>query len=121
MPYITSDAVKAKRAEIIAALPRKEGWKVSVTRDHGSTIRIVLLEGPVPLTAAANGYEQVNPYHAEEWAPSAKAAAILRKVLKIAFAGNRTLYEDSDYGNIPAFYVNLNVGKWDLPYKVVTV
>lgn len=120
MPYIDSDTVKSKRAAILAAFPRKAGWKVSVTKEHHSGIRVVFLDGPVPLTDRPDGYEQVNHYHIGRCAVSPEAATILGKAKDLAAAGNYTVVEDSDYGSIPKFYVEIHVGRWDRPYRVVS-
>jgi hypothetical protein len=33
-------------------------------------------------------------------------------------ADNGTLYESSDYGSIPKFYIGIHVGAWNAPYIV---
>ena len=112
--------MKAKRQEILAAFPRKAGWKVSVTKEHHSGIRVVFLEGPVPLTDRPDGHQQINHYHIDRCAVSTEAATVFVKAKRIASAGNYTVVEDSDYGSVPRFYVSINVGRWDTPYRVVS-
>ena len=43
MPYITKDQVKAKRAALKAALPQ---YKLSVTTEHYSGIKVAVMAGP---------------------------------------------------------------------------
>jgi len=38
-------------------------------------------------------------------------------MVKIMNSGNYTVVEDSDYGSIPKFYINLQVGDWNRPYE----
>lgn len=118
MPYIDADQVKARRIAIREAFPRKAGWDVSVTRDGHSGVRVTFKSGPVPLTADPNGYEQINTYYIGDHAVSPEAASILGRAKRIVSAGNHTLYESSDYGSIPKFYVSIHVGAWDAPYRV---
>ena len=116
MPYIDADIVKAKRQAIRAAFPRKAGWDVSVTRQNHSTVLVVFKAGPVVLST--KDYDQINPMYIQKYAPSEEAAAILEQANTIAADGNRILYECSDYGYIPKFYVDIHVGAWDQPYQL---
>jgi hypothetical protein len=118
MPYMPADAVAARRTAIRAAFPRKDGWDVSVTRDGHSGVLVTFKAGPVPLTASADGYEQVNPHYIDKYAVSPEAAAVLKKARAIINDGNDTLYESSDYGSIPRFYVGIHVGAFRAPYRV---
>jgi hypothetical protein len=118
MPYMPADAVAARRTAIRAAFPRKDGWDVSVTRDGHSGVLATFKGGPIPLTAANGGYEQVNPYYIDKNAVSPDAAAVLNRVVTIINADNGTLYESSDYGSIPKFYIGIHVGAWNAPYIV---
>ena len=64
MPYITKDQVKAKRAALKAALP---AYKLSVTTEHYSGIKVAVMAGP---TDFGTTYSQLNPnidYRAETW------------------------------------------------------
>ena len=56
MPYITKDQVKAKRAALKAALP---AYKLSVTTEHYSGIKVAIMAGP---TDFGTEYQQLNPY-----------------------------------------------------------
>lgn len=117
MPYMPADAVAARRTAIRAAFPRKDGWDVSVSRRDHSTILVVFKQGPIALSN--EGYTQINPHFIRKYAPSAAAADALERANDIAKDGNYTLYESSDYGSVPKFYVDIHVGSWDRPYQVV--
>jgi hypothetical protein len=117
MPYISSDTMKAKRKELRTAFP---GFKLSVTKSNHSGISVAFMEGPVKMTNSPEGYEQVNHFylHDPSYSLDPFVAALLQKATDIASRGVHTVTVDSDYGNIPSFYVNLQIGKWNKPYTV---
>lgn len=112
MPYINSDQVKEKRNAIKKAFPE---FKFSITRDNHSGIRIVVLEGPVWF-ANDGDHDQVNPYHIN--GKNDRQNEALEKMYAIANRENGTEVMDSDYGRVPNFYVWMEIGRWDKPYKV---
>ena len=57
MPYITKDQVKAKRAALKKALPQ---YKLSVTTEHYSGIKVAVMAGP---TDFGTTYEPVSYTH----------------------------------------------------------
>ena len=120
MPYITKDQVKAKRAALKAALPQ---YKLSVTTEHYSGIKVAVMAGP---TDFGTVYEQLNPnidYRAETWNryteqydSNPPIQAILDIVMPILNEGKGHGFEDSDYGHVPDYYTWVHIGKWDKPY-----
>jgi hypothetical protein len=113
MPYITSETVAAKRKQIKAAFP---DFKFSVTRRHGSSICVDILSGPLDMGTT---YQQVNTFYIKEhYADRPEILNILQGVYAIAAEGKTTLTEDSDYGTVPTFYVNLNIGDWNKSYEI---
>jgi len=118
MAYISKEEVANRRKAIKSALP---GFKCSVTRDGSNCIRVAILEGPVQLLhpdEIGRGHCGVNPYYyRENFAAMPEALAVLDQVMSIATVGKRVQYVDSDYGSIPNFYVDVQIGKWDQPYK----
>lgn len=119
MPYISSETVKAKRKELRAMFPSKDGWKLSVRKSDHSGIDVTFLRGPVALTKDDSGYQQINHFYIDRSACSEEAASVLKKAASVASAGRKTEHVCSDYGSIPTFYVHLSVGRWDSPYEVV--
>lgn len=116
MPYISTEEVKAKRAEIRAAFP---DYKFSITCQHHSSISVKILSGPLALTTNERGNEQVNHFYiADHYADRPEVAKLLQAVQDIASRGKRELVYDSDYGSVPTFYTHLEIGKWDRPYEV---
>ena len=122
MPYITKDQVKAKRAALKAALP---AYKLSVTTEHYSGIKVAIMAGP---TDFGTEYQQLNPYinYREERYNSLTCLYdsippihdLLDIVMSILNEGKGEGFEDSDYGHVPDYYTWVHIGKWDKPYQV---
>ena len=122
MPYITKDQVKAKRAALKAALP---AYKLSVTTEHYSGIKVAIMAGP---TDFGTEYQQLNPYinyreerynsSTGEWDSNPHIQDVLDIVMPILNEGKGEGFEDSDYGHIPDYYTWVHIGKWDKPYQV---
>ena len=138
MAYISTDDVKHIRNELKKELPQ---YKFSVVRDHHSSVTISLMKGPAfndyeyfdrynNVTKTANlsdgEHHQINQFHLEDFYGK-ENAEILGKIDTIsrtapAKNGEKVWYNDSDiqtdYFDI-AYYVHINVGKWNKPYEVV--
>ena len=118
MPYISANRVREIKQQIKKEFPE---FKFSVRTRHNSTVVIDILEGPVNMMvtdyALQHGYDNVNHFyikeHYEKWP---EVRDILLHIYKIANEGNATQFYDSDYGAIPEFYVDLNIGDWNKPY-----
>ena len=138
MAYISTDDVKHIRNELKKELPQ---YKFSVVRDHHSSVTISLMKGPAfndyeyfdrynNVTKTANlsdgEHHQINQFHLEDFYGK-ENAEILSKIDTIsrtapAKNGGKVWYNDSDiqtdYFDI-AYYVHINVGKWNKPYEIV--
>ena len=122
MPYITKDQVKAKRAALKAALP---AYKLSVTTEHYSGIKVAIMAGPIDF---GTEYTQLNPYidyreerynsTTGEWDSNPHIQDVLDIVMPILNEGKGEGFEDSDYGHVPDYYTWVHIGKWDKPYQV---
>ena len=122
MPYITKDQVRAKRAALKAALP---AYKLSVTTEHYSGIKVAIMAGP---TDFGTEYTQLNPYidyredrynsSTGEYDSNPNIQDILDIVMPILNEGKGEGFEDSDYGHVPDYYTWVHIGKWDKPYQV---
>jgi len=117
MPYITAEEVKTKRNAIKKALPN---FKFSITRENHSSINVAFLEGDIDLMGdSERSYESVNHFYIQEhYEDRPEIRDILMKAYKIASESQRELVNDSDYGSVPTFYVNITIGKWDKPYQL---
>jgi|ERR1035437_968578 hypothetical protein len=110
MAYITSEEISEKRKAIKKAFPK---WKFSITRRHYSTIVVDILEADIKLTDKP--YEGVNHFYIKDHYQGEIKEA-LQQIADIMIKGEKIVSEDSDYGSIPNFYVDLNIGKWDKPF-----
>lgn len=106
MPYISADQVKAVRNGLKKKFP---AIKFSIRKRHSSTICIVVLASPF---AWSKDYQQINHFYPQNH----EHTDFLKEVIEIADNGNKILYEDSDYGNIPQFYLDISIGDWNRPH-----
>lgn len=115
MPYIETQEVKEIRNNIKKAFP---DFKFSIRREHHSTLVIVILEGPVDFGGSDVGVNQY--WYKEHYEGNPDALEFLDKMFEIikSVKVNKTEHIDSDYGNIPSYYMRVSVGKWDKPYKL---
>ena len=109
---------QAKKAVIKAALDKvlkARGFKFSLRVDHYSSITCTIAAGPVDFGA---DYEQVNLY----WLDDHYAGDALQVLKDCRDALQAAGYYDhsdaqTDYFNT-AYYMHLNIGAWDKPYKI---
>lgn len=124
--------MNAEKKAVIAANLKKimpKGWKYSLAvRDH-STIVLNIAEAPVDLIQAfvdsgyqgarAYGYVQVNVYYVEENLKGSGVEEIFGQIKAAMYGADYYDRSDSqsDYFDT-AYYVDINVGKWNKPFKV---
>ena len=118
MPFISTESVKEIRNELKNKFP---DIKFSVIKEHYSSIIVALMESKNPDLASLNGqYEQVNHYYIKDnYKDQPKIRDILLKINNIVSRNNYTVSVDSDYGNIPNFYINIHIGRWDKPFVYI--
>lgn len=109
MAYIRPEQVAEMRNEIKKLCPSKEGWKVSVTTENYSTVRVRLLQGPLDFGTT---YRGVNHYYIDKHY-SGKQKDILEAIKKIT---HKNWYDNSDamtdYFDT-AWYVDISIGRCD--------
>ena len=112
MPYISTSEVKVIREELKREFPQ---FKFSVVRRNHSSVNVSVMEGPIDFGDNKN----VNPYWIERhWNENQPAMNFLLKVKSIIGINQREVVFDGDYGSVPNYYFNINIGKWDKPYKL---
>ncbi len=111
MPYISTERVAEVRKQLKSTFP---DVKFSVRRYHHSTIAVSVMKSSFTWP---EGTQNLNPFYLERY----DHAEFLQQVHDIANAGNRIVSEDGDYGSIPKFYVDIEIGKWDKPHVKVEV
>ena len=135
MAYIETTDVKAIREALKAEFGKD--FKFSVTREHFSSVRISVMSGVENFYDGSmdstdkysgrintfTGNEQINHYHLHFYG---KHEALFTKISEIAHTapglagGKKYFCEDdamTDYFS-RAYYVSINVGKWDKPYEI---
>jgi len=116
MPYISTEQVKAMRENLKKSLPE---FKFSVRRENHSSVGVSIMSGPDIFKD--HSYTDVNTFwYKDHYESEPEAVKVFSRVLE---AMNEVCQErvesvDGDYGNIPNYYQNLCIGKWDKPYKV---
>lgn len=118
MPYISTERVKEIRTELKSQFP---DFKFSVRTENYSTVAIAILEAPFNmLPEDEKKYTGVNHFYiAEHYKDEPEIKEVLLKIKDIANKGNGTLVEDGDYGTVPNFYIDIKIGNYDNPFKVV--
>jgi hypothetical protein len=120
MPYIKKEEVIAKRKALKAALPQ---FKMSITRENYSGIRVAIMAGPVDFGTEHIGLNEHVNYHEPRWdrvteqyVSNPEIAALMDVIMPILNQGLGHGFEDSDYGHVPDFYTWVQIGQWDKPY-----
>ena len=119
MPYISAEEVKIKREQIKREFPN---FRFSITKQDSSEIRVVIREAPFNMIIkdVINGNDQVNSFYIKEhYANHPEIMNVLLKIKEIISSDQEEEVYDGDYGSVPTFYISINVGAYDRPFKVV--
>lgn len=120
MAYITTEQVKEIRKEIKKVLTSKDGFKLSITKEHYSGVNVRLMQSPLKLE---NVQTQVNNAYLES-IECENTKLIFQLVDK---AINRVMGEDfnrnandpgADYSDYN-YYKWYRVGRWDKACELV--
>lgn len=125
MAYISKEEKDAKAVEL-RALAKEYGIKATVARRHSYTIVLNIQGGKIDFYGAlkevdsnySKDYIQVNPYWVDDQFKDGIAKEFLTKALEIMNRGNYNNSDlMSDYHDV-GFYVDINIGQWNKPYKL---
>lgn len=116
MPYISSEDMKSIRDTLKKEFP---GFKLSVRKIHHSTVSVTILRGNVDFNLGDKKYQAVNPYHYQSHFEGQALQVISQIFAIIKGTKEQTFHDDSDYGSIPSFYIDISIGSWDKPYELV--
>lgn len=117
MPYISTERVKEIRTELKAKFP---DFTFSVTTENHSTVSVKILKATVNLIREGRENESVNYFHiSENYKNYPEIRDVLLAVYAIMNEGNSVVSVDGDYGSIPRFYVDLQIGSWDKPFVYI--
>jgi len=119
MAYVSQEKKKAL-APAIKAVLKKYKMKASIAVRHHSTLVVNIKEGAVPFKES--DHYSVNEYHYENhYADNPTLVSFLSELLS-AMKGPE--YYNNDNAMIDYYdrshYTDINFGKWDQPYKVVS-
>jgi len=119
MAYVSQEKKKAL-APAIKAVLKKYKVKASIAVRHHSTLVLNIKEGAVPFKPS--DHYQVNEYHYENhYADNPTLVSFLSELIS-AMKGPEYYNNDdamTDYFD-RSHYTDINFGKWDQPYKVVS-
>ena len=132
MAYVSQE-MKKELAPAIKAVLKKYGMKGSISINHHSSLVVTISEGGLDFTGvnrrgesigytATDGrfYSQVNTYHVDKFYSGETAEFLNELVAAMKGKTSRGEWYDEtdamiDYFDI-AYYVNVNVGKWNKGY-----
>ena len=132
MAYVSQE-MKKELAPGIKAVLDKYGMKGSISVNNYSSLVVTLQQGPLDfrgvdyrgndiyyLATDANMYSQVNTYHVDKFYSGVTADFLNELVAAMKGATSRGEWYDksdimTDYFDV-AYYVNVNVGKFDKGY-----
>jgi len=119
MAYVSQEKKKSL-APVIKAVLKKYKVKASIAVRHHSTLVVNIKEGAVPFKPS--DHYQVNEYHYENhYADNPTLVSFLSELIS-AMKGPEYYNNDdamTDYFD-RSHYTDINFGKWDQPYKVVS-
>ena len=115
MAYMNQEK-KAKLAPAIKAICKKHGIKASLAVHNYSTLVLNIKSGKINFGETR---QQVNHYwYKDHYADNAAALAFLSEVIPAMNQGNHDNSDiQTDYFDV-GWYIDVNVGRWDKPYKL---
>ena len=139
MAYVSQEK-KKELAPAIKAVLKKYGMKGTIAVRHHSSLVVNIKEGVLDLLGVAQkhcdevnarkgfeytsvgNYLQVNEYYAAEWAREVGEETVANFYDELIAAMKGTGWYNNndpmtDYFDI-AYYLDINVGQWDKPYKL---
>lgn len=119
MAYVSQEKKKLL-APAIKAVLKKYKVKASIAVRHHSTLVVNIKEGAVPFKPS--DHYQVNEYHYEnQYADNPTLVSFLSELISAMKGPDYYNNDDAmtDYFD-RSHYTDINFGKWDQPYKVVS-
>jgi len=121
MAYVSTEQMKEIRKELKALCPSKEGWKLSVTRRHYSTVCVAIMKSPISFDVHERGYETINHHWYKDHGYTEVQQAVFGCILKAIYKGFGGENYDRNAGDMGAdycdcnYYIDLQIGKFDKP------
>jgi len=124
MAYISTEDVKEIRARIRKQFPSKDGWKISVRRENGTSVNVDILTAPIDFSIDGERYYQVNDFYIEEHYrdyPEIKEVLFFIKntITDVKENWNRNANDPyADYADYN-YFIHISVGQWDKPFRKI--
>jgi len=142
MAYVSQE-MKKSLAPAIKSVLKKYGFKGTIGVHNHSSLVVNIKSGVLDLIGIANaknkeiserrnmpyyaneGYFQANPYHPDQYGEASQFFEELVSAMKGAFSKDGPKWYDNSDAMIDyfdtAYYLDINVGKWDKPYEFTGV
>jgi hypothetical protein len=128
MAYISKEQVAMKTINL-KALNKQYGIKASFSGSNSISLTLTIHSGVIDFFEYLDSeirdkyteiyYLQLNHYYISEWFEDSKAKEYLLKAYSIMLEGHYNNSDiQSDYFDV-AWYMHIQIGKWDKPYKVI--
>ena len=115
MAYISAEDVKVIRNNLKKIFPSSLGWKFSVTRDNGTAVRVYVMSSPV-FDGNTSLPSHPNYHPDDKWTEDqVRAGAVITDIVKLKWWDKCEPQIDHFQ---TAFYITLDVGKWDRPCEL---
>ena len=116
MAYMSQEH-KKELAPKIKSICKNYGVRATLGVRHHSTLVLNIWESGIDFLDGKEGDEQVNPYHIENHY-NGKAKNFLVEVRDAMMEGNHDRSDImTDYFDV-GWYININIGQWNKPYKL---
>ena len=118
MAYFTQE-MKKEKTPIIKSICKKYGMKATLSVQDRSTFIVTLKEGTIDfVNITGRPYSSVNPYSYNR-SFDGVALEFLTELIDAMNVGNHNNSDVmTDYFDV-GFYIAVNIGKWDKPYKFI--
>mgnify|MGYP006279247265 CR=1 FL=1 len=120
MGYLSTEQVKEIRNEIKKVLTSKDGFKISVTRDHYYGVNVMVMASPIKFTSE---YKSINHYYLDRIEDKNERTVfeLIDKAVNraVGISYNRNANDPgADYADCN-YYKNYYIGRWDKPCTFV--
>lgn len=111
MAFIRKEEIKTIRENLKKAFPK---IKFSVVNDNGSTVSVSIMKSEYDFSEILGERDDasLNPYYPEHYG---KFENLFSDIIKIMKGDN---WYSKPYSHDIAYYLHLNIGKWNKPYQM---
>lgn len=119
MPYITNEEVAAIRK---AVKDNFKGSKFSIVKENNSAVRVSILQSSIDFLAIEPncGYSMTEYLANKVFGADSEAANYIKRLFAVIDEAHpeKEITYDYDYGSVPNYYLDVQIGKWDRSYTV---